>query len=458
MYEEGTIAAIATPAGTGGIAVIRLSGPQAFAVASRVFTPKNPGKSLKDAPGYTALFGSLSSPAGQAVDEGIALCFRAPHSYTGEDVIELSCHGGQALSRAVLLACLAAGARPAMPGEFTQRAVLNGRLSLTQAEAVMELIAANSPKGLGAAHAAYTGALHRKAEALAARLVELAGHLAAWTDYPEEGVESLETERFLQVTAEVREALDALIANYSRGHAALRGVRTAIVGSPNVGKSTLFNLLSGFERAIVTPVAGTTRDVVSHLIEVGGVALHLADTAGLHESGDVVEQEGMRRSVAEMDAAQLIIAVFDGSTPPDEAQLSFAKSCQGRAALAVVNKSDLGLRMTPAALAPYFTEVVVASAIDPASLKDLENAILRILNLDKFDPNAALLTSERQLSAAVSARAALADAQAALAGGLALDAAGVCLDDAIRALYALSGRDATEAVIDEVFSKFCVGK
>ncbi|MDL2328093.1 tRNA uridine-5-carboxymethylaminomethyl(34) synthesis GTPase MnmE, partial [Ruminococcaceae bacterium OttesenSCG-928-A11] len=448
--EGSTIAAIATPPGQGGIAVIRLSGPESYAVARQIFTPKNANKTLDKIPGYTAVYGIYSDGAVE-IDDGIVLCFRAPHSYTGEDVLELSCHGGEAISRALLEACLKAGAQPAGPGEFTRRAVLNGRMSLTQAEAVMDLISAAGKSAAAAARTAAAGALQREISRMKEQLVTLAGHLAAWTDYPEEDVEELEMDTFSGVVSGVKNGLEGLIGGYDRGSLVRRGVRTAIVGSPNVGKSTLFNLMSGFEHAIVTPVAGTTRDVVREQISLGGVVLLLADTAGLHSTEDVVEKEGIRRTKVEMENAQLVIAVFDGSQPLRAEELAFAGDCGGRPALAVVNKSDLGLAFAPELLAPYYNEVVVVSALEPDTAQAIENAVKRVLLLKDFDPEAAMLANSRQLAAAVEARDALDGALQGLALGL--DAAGVCLEDAIRALAHLTGEDATEAVINEVFSK-----
>lgn len=453
---ERTIAAIATPPGEGGIAVVRVSGEDAYGVAARVFRPANPEKRLEEARGYTALFGYFVED-GHVRDEVVALCFRAPRSYTGEDVVELSCHGGSAVSRMLLRACFAAGAAPAGPGEFTKRALLNGRVSLTQAEAVMDLIGAASRQGAAAAAAAMEGALYRKISGVRASLVALAGHLAAYVDFPEEDVEELRPDAMQKTLEDARRALRELIDGYDTGAAVRRGVRTVIAGSPNVGKSTLLNLMSGFERAIVTPVAGTTRDVVEQEIELCGVRLMLADTAGIRETDDAVEAEGIRRSYERLARAQLIIAVFDASREASEDDLALAKACAGRAALAILNKTDLEQKFDAAALAPYFAHVVSGSARDAHFLPEVERAVGEILHVGSFDPDAALLANERQLTAAVRARDALDDALRAL-GGSTLDAAGVCVDDALDALYALTGESASADVIDEVFSKFCVGK
>lgn len=452
-----TIAALATPPGVGGIAVVRVSGDGAYQVADTVFRPKNPKKSLSKAPGYTALFGHFVED-GAVRDEVVALCFRAPHSYTGEDVVELSCHGGSVVSARLLRACCAAGAAPAEPGEFTRRAFLSGRVSLTQAEAVMDLIGASSRQGADAAAAVMEGALYRRIDTVRAGLIALAGHIAAAADYPEEDVPELSESAVCAALSGAKAALDALIDGYDTGAVLRRGVRTAIVGSPNVGKSTLLNLLSGFERAIVTPVAGTTRDVVEQEIQLSDVRLLLADTAGLRETEDVVEAEGIRRSYQHLERAGLILAVFDASSALTKFDLALAEKCAGRPAIAILNKTDLPQRMDADALRPYFGTVVSISARDMSFLPVVEQAVLHALRLADVDPDACLLANERQLAAARAARDALSDALRALQGGMTVDAVGVCVDDALNALYTLTGENASDDVIDEVFSKFCVGK
>ena len=476
--QGSTIAAIATPPGAGGIAVVRLSGAESYQVAARVFCPANSAKKVEEAKGYTALFGHFVDRE-EAFDEGVALFFRAPHSYTGEDVVELSCHGGSAVARRLVEACLAAGAQPAAPGEYTRRAFLNGKLGLTQAEAVMDLISADGRQGAALANAALGGALAKKINAQKAQLTALQAHLAAWVDFPEEDVPELDPAHLRTVLGAVQQELDALIRSYDAGAVLREGVDCAIVGRPNAGKSTLLNLLAGFDRAIVTPVAGTTRDVLEQAVMLGdtGIRLNLFDTAGVRdvgEHGDAVEAEGIRRSWKKLDEAGLILAVFDGSERPtredlelaaplNEEDLEIARRCQGRPALAILNKQDLagqGDAFTAAQqqLAPYFKAIIPLTARDAASLQPLCQAVAQLLGTANLDPNAAALCSARQLSAAKEARDALAEALNSQEDGFGLDAAGVCISDAQRALARLTGEDATEATIDEVFSTFCVGK
>ena len=266
MLENSTIAAVATPPGEGGIAVVRLSGPESFRVAEQVFRPMDRRKQVAQARGYTALYGQFADGE-ELFDDGIALFFRAPHSYTGEDVVELSCHGGNAVARRLVEACLAAGAVPAGPGEYTRRALLNGKLSLTQAEAVMDLISAGGRQGAALANAARGGALARKIAAQQQALTGLQAHLTAWVDFPEEDVPALEAGPLRASLEEVKAALDELIGGYNAAAVLREGIDCAIVGRPNAGKSTLLNLLAGFDRAIVTPIAGTTRDVVEQAVQ-----------------------------------------------------------------------------------------------------------------------------------------------------------------------------------------------
>ena len=455
-----TICALATPPGEGGIAVVRLSGPAAYPVAERVFRPANPAKKVAEAKGYTALFGHYLLD-GQRMDEVVALFYRAPHSYTGEDVVELSCHGGRAMADGLVQACLKAGAAPAGPGEFTRRALENGRMSLTQAEAVMEIIGAAGRQGAALAAAQLGGALAGRIGAIQADLTELASHLAAWVDFPEEDVPELEPARLDAALAGAEARLQQLIDGYGAGAVLRHGVDTAIIGRPNVGKSTLLNLLAGFERAIVTPVAGTTRDLVEQAVMLGQTPLNLWDTAGLRETDDVVEAEGIRRSNQKFEEAGLILAVFDGSAPATEEDRALAARCKGRRAIAVLNKEDLTAApgvFDQTLLEGCFDRVVTLSATEPAARDTLAQAVDSLMGTAGLDPNAGALCSQRQLAAAVAARDALAGARQARADGFDLDAVGVCLDDALEALCRLTGEDAGEAVIDQVFSRFCVGK
>ena len=456
-----TICALATPPGEGGIATIRVSGPDAYEIVEKIFAPVRQGKKVTEAKGYTAMLGHYLLH-GEEMDECVALFFRAPHSYTGEDVIELSVHGGTAMADGLLEALILAGCAPAGPGEFTRRALENGRMSLTQAEAVMEVIAANGRQGAALAKSALDGRLAKRIGAIQTALQTLNAHLTAWVDYPEEDVPELSDTAFVQTLTAQKAELDALITGYNAGAVLRHGVDCVLLGRPNVGKSTLLNLLAGFDRAIVTPVAGTTRDIVEQAVQLGNVRLNLFDTAGVREvgaDGDAIEAEGIRRSWKKLDEAGLVLAVFDAAQPLDDADLEIAHRCQGRPAIAVLNKQDIAGQDVPrGTLEPYFKKIVPMCAKDAVGLQALTDAVADLLGTAQLDPGAAQLCSTRQLAAATRARDALAEAIAAKQNGFGLDAAAVCLTDALQALFDLTGEDATAATIDEVFETFCVGK
>ena len=461
---SSTICALATPPGAGGIAVVRVSGPEAYAVVEEIFTPRNPAKRVAEAKGYTAMLGHYHL-RGEEMDETVALFFRAPHSYTGEDVIELSVHGGNAMAQGLLEALYLAGATPAGPGEFTRRALENGRMSLTQAEAVMEIISAEGRQGAALAKSALDGALARRIAGIQAALQTLAAHLTAWIDYPEEDVPEVSQAELIATLSEQKNTLDQLIAGYGAGAVLRRGVDCVLLGRPNVGKSTLLNLLAGFDRAIVTPIAGTTRDVLEQAVMLGdtGIRLNLFDTAGVREvgaDGDAIEAEGIRRSWRKLDEAGLVLAVFDAAQPLSDDDLELARRCQGRPAIAVLNKQDLaGETDVPrGTLEPYFKKIVPMCARDAVGLQALTDAVADLLGTAQLDPEAAQLCSARQLAAATRARDALAEAIAARQNGFGLDAAAVCLTDALQALFDLTGENASDATIEEVFETFCVGK
>ena len=461
--QHSTIAAIATAPGAGGIAIVRLSGPESYEVAAKVFRPANPAKKVADAKGYTAMFGAFVEGE-EAFDEGVALFFRAPHSYTGEDVVELSCHGGSAVARRLVEACIAAGASPAAPGEYTRRAFLNGKLGLTQAEAVMDLISADGRQGAALANAALGGALAKKINAQKAQLTALQAHLAAWVDFPEEDVPELDPAHLRTVLGAVREELDALIRSYDAGAVLREGVDCAIVGRPNAGKSTLLNLLAGFDRAIVTPVAGTTRDVVEQAVQLGDIRLNLFDTAGLRQTEDAIEAEGIRRSWKKLEEAGLILAVFDGSERPTREDLELAKRCAGRPAIALINKADVTGsedRLTEedrVLLQDCFSRIVALSALEGSGRRELEQAVQDVTGVERLAEADAVLATERQRQCAETCLACIQEARQALEAGLTLDVIGASLDGAIAAVGQLTGETATEAVVNEIFARFCVGK
>lgn len=450
-----TIAAVATPLAVGGIAVIRISGESALKIADKVFSPVS-GKPLQEKKGYTAAYGTLHSQ-GKVLDDGVALVFRAPKSYTGENAVELSCHGGVYAARAVLRAVLDAGASLAEPGEFTKRAFLNGKLSLSQAEAVADLIEARSAQALDAAHAQADGALTRRIQQLRDLLLNLAGHLSAWVDYPEEDIPQLEEASLEKSLREGLADLDGLLATFDTGRLLREGINTVIAGKPNVGKSTLMNLLAGCPRSIVTEIPGTTRDVVEETVLLDELILRLSDTAGIRFTADPVEKLGVERARSRLETAELILAVFDGSTPLEEEDFELLDLLKGKPAVAIVNKSDLAQRIQLDVLQSKI-ETVLLSAREGEGLEPLKKAIREKLGMLNLDPAGGLLATERQRSCALSARENLREALAALESGLTLDAVTISLESSLDALRELDGERVTDQVVSQVFSHFCVGK
>lgn len=451
-----TIAAISTPNAVGGIAVIRISGDEAIAVAEKIFTPFG-GKKVVDMEGYTCAYG-IAHDSGQRIDDCILTIFKAPHSYTGEDTAEISCHGGLFVSKKILRAALKNGASTAEAGEFTKRAFLNGKLDLTQAEAVMDVIAAKGELELKMAESLREGAVFKAAKKSSERLLKLLSGLAAWTDYPDEDIPEVEPEAILSELEAVRDEMSALIADYDRGRIVREGVATAIVGRPNVGKSTLFNCLSGCERSIVTNIAGTTRDVVEESVRLGDITLRLSDTAGIRETEDIIEGIGVDIAWKTVDSSELVLAVFDGSCPLTTDDYDLINKIKNKKCVAVVNKSDEEMQLDSSTFEQYFQQTVYISAKENQGISKLEEAVKQMfeINSDRFSVVTA--ANERQKLCIENALTAISAAIDALNYGEMLDAVNVLIDEAEQYLLELTGERITDAVVDEVFSRFCVGK
>lgn len=451
-----TIAAISTPDSPGGIAVIRISGEEAVSIAEKIFTPYG-GKKVAEMEGYTCAYG-IAHDSGERIDDCILTIFRAPHSYTGENTAELSCHGGIYVTRKILRTILRNGAEPAQPGEFTKRAYLNGKFDLTQAEAVMEIISAKGERELKMAENLREGAAFRRAKECSDILVRILGDLAAWADYPEEDIPAVEPENLLRDLTDVREKLYSLVENYDCGRILREGIPTAIVGRPNVGKSTLFNCLSGCERSIVTNIAGTTRDVIEETVSLGDIVLRLSDTAGIHQTDDVIEGMGIEIAEKTAQSAELVIAVFDGSCPLNEDDYALINKVKDMKCVAVINKSDEQSVIEDDVLKDKFIHLVYLSAKENTGIEKLRSEIENIFSINESTINSVCAANERQKRCIDSALMCVDNSIEAINSGEMLDAVNILIDEAEQHLLELTGERITNAVVDNVFSRFCVGK
>lgn len=451
-----TIAAISTPDSPGGIAVIRISGEDAISTAERVFRPFGK-KKVTDMAGYTCAYGIVHDN-GERIDDCILTVFRDPNSYTGEDTAEISCHGGIYVTRKILRTILKNGAEPAQPGEFTKRAYLNGKLDLTQAEAVMEIISAKGERELKMAENLREGAAFRQAKKCSDMLMRILGDLAAWADYPEEDIPSVEPERLICDLTDVKNILSSLVENYDCGRILREGISTAIVGRPNVGKSTLFNCLSGCERSIVTDIAGTTRDVIEETVALGDIVLRLSDTAGIHTTNDVIEEIGIGIAEKTAQSAELVIAVFDGSCTLTKDDFILIDKIKKLKCVAVINKSDEENLIDDKIIKDNFIHTVYLSAKENKGIDKLKLTIENIFSINETTINTVSAANERQKRCIDFALDCINNSISALRSGEMLDAVNVLIDEAEQHLLELTGERVTNAVVDNVFSRFCVGK
>jgi tRNA modification GTPase len=451
-----TIAAIATPVGEGAIALLRVSGPGALAVAGRLLGDSRTPESFAPRRQYLA---TVHAPTGAPLDEVLISRHPAPHSYTGEDVVEITCHGGVLLTRRVLEAALAAGARGAHPGEFTQRAFLNGKMDLTQAEAVMDLIGAQTDLALRAASEQLGGRLGQRITALREDLVGLVAHVEAFIDFPEEDIQPETGALLLDRLDGIRGALDELLDTAEQGRILREGVRTVIYGAPNVGKSSLLNALVGHERAIVSELPGTTRDTVEEFINVRGLALHLADTAGLRDSADPLENAGIARTHQTLARADLALHVVDGSVAPavENPSLPEDRPASGAAAeILVVNKADLGVHPAWRTAAETGVEVSCRSGEGLAALQDA--IYQRITGGQARWQQPAVAINARHQACLRRAREALGIARQAMRDGLSPEFAAMDLRAAMEAIGEIVGGAGTEDILGRIFATFCIGK
>ncbi len=449
-----TIAAIATGAQVAAIGVVRLSGELSHGIAGRLFRPSS-GKPLAEYEDRKLVYGGLYDENGELLDLCLCTLSHAPHSYTGEDTAEFQCHGSPMLLRTVLDACFHLGARQALAGEFTKRAFLNGRLELSSAEAVADLIDAETPEAARNAAAQLSGAIAVKTEAVYSALADISAHYHAVLDYPDEDIEDFRLEAYREALAEAERSLARLLGSFERGRLMTAGIPVAIVGRPNAGKSSLLNALLGYERAIVTEVPGTTRDTIEEKLRLGSLLLRLTDTAGIRDTPDSVERLGVERSRLAMRQAALVLDVLDGSEPPSDEDLALLREAERcPRAILVLSKSDLG----PGAPAPETClPVVTLSARTGEGLDELERAIRALFPMPGV-PAGEILTNARQAEAVSRALESIRAARAAMEEGRTPDIVLTESETAMAALGELSGRNLREDVTERIFQRFCVGK
>ncbi len=454
MQEQDTICAVSTPPGEGGIGIIRVSGARAFAVVSGVFRPRNT-KELASEKTHTMHYGHVVDPqTGETVDEVLVSLMRAPATYTREDVVEINCHGGMVPLRRIMELLITAGARHAEPGEFTKRAFLNGRIDLVQAEAVMDIIHSKTKLSHQAANALLLGGLSSEIAAMRSRLVSLIASVEARIDFPEEEMETADS--LADDVGLILQEIDGLLAGCSYGRILREGFAAAIVGRPNVGKSSLLNALLKQDRAIVTEIPGTTRDVLEEYLNISGIPLRILDTAGIRHSHDLVEREGVRRTLAAIESADIVLVVLDGSLALTAEDLRVLDEVAGKTSIVIINKADLERRLEKIAS----TEIqVTLSCRTGAGLEDLKRAISGVIQRGGIASREHLwAVNQRHKSALEQAKTGLENALASVRSGLSPEFTALDLRDALDSIGLIIGATYTEDILERIFNEFCIGK
>lgn len=455
---ERTIAAVSTPEGTGGIAVIRMSGSEAVKIADKVFSGKD---TLDAAQSHTVHYGFIVNERGEKIDEVLVTVMRAPKTFTREDIVEISAHGGHTSSRGVLDALIRAGAYHAEPGEFTKRAFLNGRIDLSQAEAVIDIINSTNDLARHTALSQLEGSLSKEITGVRSKLVHLAAQMQVIIDYPDEDLEDITTDDIRTVALECKEATESLLKTADSGKILRNGIRTAIVGKPNVGKSSLLNKLAREERAIVTDIAGTTRDVIEEYINLDGVPLILIDTAGIRKTDDTVEKIGVEKSLKSIETADFVIVMIDGSSFFDDEDVEVLRATKDKKRIVLVNKTDLGQSKYIEAVKSKTgdSKIIEISAKTGSGLEKLSDEIKEIYRIGELAlSNGAVITNMRHKTALIKASEALGRAAYAIESGLPSDIASIDINEAIDALGEITGETVSDDIVNAIFHEFCVGK
>lgn len=460
IREEETIAAISTPFGESGIGIVRLSGPLSEPIAKRVFNPR------KDQPNFISHhfhYGEIIDPqSGHPIDEVLIVLMKSPKTYTREDIVEIHCHGGYLILQKILELVLKQGARMAQPGEFTKRAFLNGRIDLTQAEAVIDLIRAKTMASLEIANQQLNGILYREMISLKEKLVEWLALIEAHIDFPEEEIEPISLSKMKQDLVEMIQKFEEWISSYEEGRIFREGISCAIIGKTNVGKSSLLNVLLKEERAIVTPIPGTTRDVIEEVLNIYGIPVRLIDTAGLRKTVDSIEQEGVRRAMQRAIESDLILLILDGSRELDTDDIEIFKETREKRRVVIVNKNDLPLKISPGDLERRFQEsqVVLISALKNEGIEELKQAIYTSLihREVRATPEHLIVANIRHKNTLSQAKENLSNAVRGLEQGTSLEIIAFEIRSGLDVLGEMVGETTTEDVLNRIFEQFCIGK
>ncbi len=458
MSMFDTIAAISTPRGEGGIGIVRISGSEAIEILAKIFKPKS-NKEVKNLNNFSINYGKLSNENNEIVDEVLVSVMKGSKTYTAEDIVEINCHGGYLITEKVLELVLRFGARHAEQGEFTRRAFLNGRIDLTQAEAVMDLIHSKTDKSISLSLDQLRGDLKSQISHLKRLLLDVAAHVNVVLDYPEEGIDDPLPDNLVDNLKIVVSTTNELILSYDKGKMIKEGVKTAILGKPNVGKSSLLNALLREERAIVTHIAGTTRDIIEEVINIKGIPLVLVDTAGIRKTDDIVENIGVEKSMSQIEQADFILFVVDGSKELEEEDIKINEKLRGKKVLGIVNKNDLSQVADLTKLDSVDTFINI-SAKENLGISDMEEHIYNLIIKGTVEDSSKklVITNVRHKTALEKTKDAINNIFETINMGLPMDLIAVDLKEALDSLSEVTGEISTEDLLDHVFKNFCVGK
>lgn len=452
-----TIVAISTAPGNGGIGIIRLSGDKCFEILNKIFIPKNKGE-IK---GYTIKYGNIINSTKEIIDEVLVSYFVAPKSYTRENMCEINSHGGIIVENQILQECINNGAMLAQPGEFTKRAFLNGRIDLSQAEAIIDIINSKTEKEMIVAQKHLEGSLSKKIREIRQEILDVMVDIEASIDYPEYDIEETTNEKISNVLKSVEDKLIKLKNSFENGKILKEGIKTAIVGKPNVGKSSLLNLMLGEERAIVTDVEGTTRDTIEEYININGIPLKIIDTAGIRDTEDEVEQIGVKKSLDVTNNAELIIAVFDDSREFDEQDMQILDLIKDKKTIILINKIDLGKNLIRKnrTIEKSGLKIIEFSTVNENGFQELYDAIEQMFRLNELEnDDSEIITNTRHKQHIILALEALKEAQKSVEDKMSIDITAICLKNILDEMAEITGENASEDIINEIFKKFCLGK